>query len=146
MEGMYNNPPPAQFTPFPPQTVAKPERGGFLTFILVLRFIADVFLVLTSLGVMALLSHEAKTGADIGDGGRAVGNTVTLLLGVTCIDLAGVAGVLSWKKWGVYLLGGCEILGLVLKLQEGHIASAMVGLATLMLAGFGIAMRWRYFD
>lgn len=141
---MYN-PPPPQFVPFP-TTVAKPQRGAFLTFILVLRFIADVFLILTSLGVMALLSHEAKTGADLGTTGRAAGNMVTLLLGVTCIDLAGVAGVLSWKKWGVYLLGACEILGLILKLQQGQIGSAMVGLATLMLAGFGVAMRWRYFE
>ncbi len=141
---MYN--PPPQFAPLPTQTVAKPERGVFLTFILVVRFIADAFLILTSLGVMALLSHEANSGADLGTTGRTAGNLVTLLLAVTCIDLAGVAGVLSWKKWGVYLLGGCEVLGLVLKLQEGQVASAMIGLATLMLAGFGIAMRWRYFE
>src|SRR5437773_9737929 len=110
MEGMYN-PPPVQFAPLPTQTVPKPklERGGFLTFILVVRFIGDAFLILTSLGVMALLSHEAKTGNSFGEQGRVVGNAVTLLLGVTCIDLAGVAGVLSWKKWGVYVLGGCEI-------------------------------------
>ena len=142
---MYN-PPPVQFAPYPTQAPAKPQRGGFLTFVLVVRFIGDAFLVLTSLGVMALLSHEAKTGADIGQTGRTVGNMVTLLLGVTCIDLAGVAGVLSWKKWGVYLLGACEVLGLMLKIQNGQVGQAVLGLATLICAGFGIMMRWHHFE
>jgi hypothetical protein len=145
MEGMMmNNPPP--FAPYPPQPVVKPERGGFLTFVLVVRFIGDGLAILGSLGLMSVMSNAAENGARLGAQGRQLGNLVTIMLVSACLDLAGVAGVLSWKKWGVYLLGACEAVSLILRVQSGQTGMAMMGFLTLCFAAFGIAMRWRYFD
>ncbi len=142
---MYN-PPPIPLAPYPPRPVVKPERGGLLTFVLMVRFIADAFAILVSLGVMSALSIAAQNGTHVGAEGRAAGNLVTMALVVSCIDLAGVAGVLSWKKWGVYLLAGCQAFGLMFQVQAGQTAMAMVGLATMLISGFCIAMRWSHFD
>jgi len=143
-----NNPPPflpGTSAPYPPQPVFKPERGGFLTFVLVLRFIGDGLAILGSLGLMSVMSTAAEHGVHSTQG-RELGNLVTITLIAACLDLAGVAGVLSWKKWGVYLLGGCEAVSLILRVNAGQTGMAMMGFLTLCFAAFGIAMRWRYFD
>lgn len=141
-----NNPPPVPFAPYPPQPVFKPERGGFLTLVLVARFIFDGFAVLGSLGLMSILSNAAESGVRLGAQGRQLGNLVTIMLLASCLDLAGVAGVLSWKKWGVYLLGACELVSLVIRINAGQTTQAFMGFCTLAFAAFAISMRWRHFD
>jgi len=142
-----NNPPPLlPLAPIPPRPQPKPERGGFLTIVLGIRLVADGFAILGSLGAMRLLSTAAESGTRLGSEGRAAGNFVTLLLVIACIDLAGVAGVFSWRKWGVYILGGCEALGFIIRIQAGQTGMLLVGMGTILAAGFAIAMRWRYFE
>jgi hypothetical protein len=133
------------FQPLPPQSSPARVRGTFLTSVLGLRFVRDLFAIFT--GIVSMSALSSPDAPIYGPDRRALGNVLALALVITCVDLAGVAGVLSWKKWGVVILGASEALSIMTAIQSGGLGLAtLVGLGTAIGIGFAIATRWKQFE
>jgi hypothetical protein len=70
----------------------------------------------------------------------------TLASGASLLELLGVAGVWTFKRWGVYTLAGFSMLGFVLRMHAGSPISAWLGVASTVIAGVAIAFRWQDFE
>ena len=102
------------------------------------------------MGLSFLLVFTGSSGDGPVDGATAQGMHVTaelamLIFATALVELFGIAGTWSLKRWGVYILAGCSMLSFVLGLRTGQ-GFAIVSLATLLVAGFGIMMHWKDFE
>ena len=102
------------------------------------------------MGLSFLLVFAGSSADGPVDGATAEGMHVTaelavLIFATALVELFGIAGTWSFKRWGVYILAGCSMLSFVLGLRSGQ-AFAIVSIATLFVAGFGILMRWKDFE
>lgn len=133
------------FVPVVAPIVEVPSRGAFLTGLLSLRFIRDLaglfigFITMQALSLPDFPMHGQER--------RAYGNLVTMLMIAACVDLAAVAGTLSWRKWGVFMLAGAEVFSLVVSLEMQTLGgwSSLLGLLTIIGAAFAIMTRWKHF-
>jgi hypothetical protein len=66
--------------------------------------------------------------------------------GVSLVELLGVAGVWTFKRWGVYMLAGFSMLNFVIRMHAGDSTFAMIGLASTAVVGAVIAARWADFE
>ena len=66
--------------------------------------------------------------------------------GLALLELLGVAGVWSFKRWGVYVLSGFSMLNFVVELQMHATFSACLTIFSTMIVGWAIASRWEDFE
>lgn len=109
------------------------KRGCFLTGLLVLGLIADIYsianVILTKMGVVKLPGVEYSTGLTV----------YTIIIGI--ISIVAIVLILMWKKVGVYIYVALSLIGfvaaffIVKDIQVIVIVSAVVSL----LIGLAIA-------
>lgn len=66
--------------------------------------------------------------------------------GLALLELLGVAGVWSFKRWGVYVLSGFSMLNFVVELQAHATFSAGLTFVSTTIVGLVIASRWEDFE
>ena len=66
--------------------------------------------------------------------------------GLSLVELLGVAGVWSFKRWGVYVLSGFSMLNFVVRMHAHQSFSAGLSLISTIIVGFVIASRWEDFE
>ena len=65
---------------------------------------------------------------------------------LSLLELLGVAGVWTFKRWGVYVLSGFSMLNFVIEMQMHATFSAGLTILSTMIVGFVIASRWEDFE
>ena len=73
-------------------------------------------------------------------------NYAMVATGLSLVELLGVAGVWSFKRWGVYILAGFSMLNFVIRMHAGDSTFAMIGIASTVIVGAVIAARWADFE
>jgi hypothetical protein len=130
----------------PPQ---KPELSGMLKAVLVMKALGALLVLGATFLALAALNAVVKPGA-IGSEGRAtmhaLGQILMLVAGVQLVELVGIAGTWSFKRWGVYTLAAFSMLDLVLNLKTANAFSLTIGLVTSLIVALGIASRWKDFE
>ncbi len=127
----------------------KKQLPTFLKVILVLKALAALLVLgLTFITMAAVDSHVDRNA--LTDTSRAtlhaMGQILLVVMLVQLLELIGVAGTWNFKRWGVYLLAGFSMLDIVLNLKISSTSGLSIGLATTLIVGFGIAVRWNDFD
>jgi hypothetical protein len=138
---------PFPFQPSPVPTVA-PRRELPATLKILLGLKALGCLLVTGLSFLTLLAFSDPVDR-VGmtpEAGRVIATLAMLATGASVIELLGVAGTWSFKRWGVYVLAGFSMLGFVFHLKMHDAFGATIGIATTLLAGLAIAMRWDDFE
>jgi len=132
---------------FPPSLTPKPkkERSALLTGMLALRGVMDLAVV--GLGVIAYTALGAQSDVTI-PRERAQHAANILLVGIVIafVELMGVIGTFSYKKWGVYILLGFAGLNIMANFSAGNTVAAYVALGTTAIIGVTLYPRWSDYD
>ncbi len=145
-------PPPMQpFRPFPPDKPQpkgpKAPLSGTLKLILGLKLISVLFVMGGVLLVLMAGSEAAKpTDAATRNAMHQLANLALMAMGASFVELIGIAGTWSMKRWGVYTLMGFSFLNIAVRLSAHDNASAGFSALTTLLVGIMIAPRWNDFD
>ena len=99
------------------------------------------FLALLAMNTIA--DHDITIPPELA---HKMANYAMLATGLSLVELLGVAGVWTFKRWGVYLLSGFSMLNFVIRMHSGDTISAMIGLAMTAVVGATIAARWSDFE
>jgi len=75
-----------------------------------------------------------------------IASMTTLATGLALVELLGIAGTWSFKRWGVYVLSGFAMFGFVLRLQTGDSMGASLGLVSIIITGLVVATSWKDFE
>jgi hypothetical protein len=75
-----------------------------------------------------------------------VASYAMIATGVSLVELLGVAGVWTFKRWGVYTLAGFSMLNFVIRMHAGDSLFALLGLVSTAVVGAVIAARWSDFE
>lgn len=135
--------------PMQPMQPPKKELPSYLKVVLGLKGLGCLAVLgLTLIGLSAMssgvdwpaLTDESRAGLHF------MSRLFMWLMGVELVELLGIAGTWTFKRWGVYILGGFSMLDVVLNLRLESSFGITIGLVTTLVAGFGIATRWGDFD
>jgi len=66
--------------------------------------------------------------------------------GISLLELFGVAGTWSFKRWGVYVLAGFSMLNFVVRMHSGDTFGALLSIGSTAIAGAVVASRWEDFE
>lgn len=66
--------------------------------------------------------------------------------GISLLELFGVAGTWSFKRWGVYVLAGFSMLNFVVRMHAGDAFGALLSIGSTAIVGAVIASRWEDFE
>ena len=144
-------PPMQPFKPFPPDGPrAKPPKAplsGALKAILALKLLSVLFVM----GVVFLVLAAGSSIAPPTDAAsrqlmHQIANLALFAMGVSIIELIGIAATWSMKRWGVYTLVGFSMLNIAIRLSAHDNTSAGFGALTTILVGVMIVPRWNDFD
>jgi hypothetical protein len=120
------------------------ERGGCLTAYLVVAVLGAVASLVLLLGAGSLNASLAAQGVDTTLPGWVIPAQIVLVI----IAVAGVYGIWTWKKWGVYLLVAEWVLSTLIGVASGSGASS--GAASLVLGGavlyYLLKDKWAQFE
>jgi hypothetical protein len=136
--------------PFPAQPVsAAPRRElpGFLKAVLGLKVLGC--LLTMGLSFLMLLEFSNPSDRPVGMSpafAQHLAQLAMIATGVSMIELFGVAGTWTFKRWGVYVLAGFSMLSFVVRMNAGDAVGAVLSLASTMIVGFGIILRWKDFE
>jgi hypothetical protein len=100
------------------------------------------------ISLVALLEWSDPANRPVGmssELAHRIANLAMLATGVSLLELLGVAGVWSFKRWGVYILAGFSMLSFVIRLHNGD-NFGIVSIASTVVAGAVIATRWKDFE
>lgn len=115
--------------------------------VLGLKVVACLFAIGASF--LALLAFNTAADHDIAiprELAHRMANFAMIATGLSLVELLGVAGVWTFKRWGVYLLAGFSMLNFVVRMHSGDSTSAMISLAMTVVVGASIAARWADFE
>ncbi len=73
-------------------------------------------------------------------------NLALLATGASFIELLGVVGTWSFKRWGVYVLAFFTMLGFVFRVSGGDKIGALVSAGSTIIVGLVVASRWSDFE
>jgi hypothetical protein len=137
------------FPMMPPPPQPKREVPSYLKLLLVLKALGCLFtvglsfLMLTTLNRAAAHQHPtSEQQASM----QLVAEITMIAAGMSLVELLGVVGTWSFKRWGVYVLAGFSMMNFVLRLRSGDQLGASMSLAMSVLVGVGIALRWKDFE
>lgn len=117
-------------------------RGALLTVVLVLKGIASLVIMFTSILFLRLQGH-----IDDEDPGSTLLRKLFLFgLVAGVAELSGVLGTWLYKRWGVYLLAIGSMFTLVVMLKTEARFQLLVHIAVVSAAAFAIQKRWERFD
>jgi hypothetical protein len=115
--------------------------------ILLAKTLLCLFTIGGSLFMMTVVSDPHYWPEGFGaDAARRVANLSMLATGLSLLELMGVAGARSFKRWGVYVLAGFSMLNFVVRMHAHQPFSAGVSLVSTIIVGFVIASRWEDFE
>ncbi len=122
-------------------------RGAFLAFSLVVEAIQGLAAVLAGLFGLSALSH---TGTDVlsrmdPETLASARKTLLVMAASGAAELVCVAGIWSWKKWGVYALVFVEVIG-SLDVIRSHPIATVLDLAFNLAFVFVIVSKWELFE
>ncbi|HEY1957352.1 MAG TPA: hypothetical protein VGH28_17155 [Polyangiaceae bacterium] len=133
----------------PPPPLRRPQLPGYLKAILVVKALGCLIGVAIAFTAMAVINSKVDP-TSLGDDGReamhSLGKLLTLVMVVELLQLVGVAGTWSFKRWGVYVLAGFSMLDIVLNIRTQNNTALLLGLVTSLIAAGGIAARWKDFE
>ena len=98
---------------------------------------------------LGLLAFNAAADHDIAippEWAHRMANYAMIATGLSLVELLGVAGVWSFKRWGVYLLAGFSMLNFVVRMHSHDTTFALIGVASTAIVGAVIAARWSEFE
>ena len=131
-----------QSTPKPVR--ALPQR---VKSVLMLKTIGCLFTIAGSLITMMAVSDPQYWPEGFG---AAWAHKMAMLsmvaTGLSLLELMGVAGTWTFKRWGVYVLSGFSMLNFVVRMHAHQTFSAGVSLVSTMIVGWVIASRWEDFE
>lgn len=135
--------------PFVPPKPPRPRLPFYLKALLALKAAACVLVLFLCFTTLAVLNAKVDP-MSMGDDGRramhALGQILMLLVVVELLQLLGIVGTWSMKRWGVYLLAFFAMLDVVLNLRAHSPVAITLGLATTIIVGSGIVVRWKDFE
>ena len=123
------------------------ELPGQVKGILGLKVLGCV--VTMGISVLTLLAWSDPASEPIGmssEMAHRVANYAMLASGASLLELLGVAGVWSFKRWGVYVLSGFSMLNFVIRMHSGDTFGAFLSIVATAIAGAAIATRWQDFE
>jgi hypothetical protein len=121
----------------PMQLYEEPIRGGWLTLLLVMKFIGNVIAAITYLFVVCgVLSLNGR------------GPSVALAyLALVVTNITAIAAIWNWRRWGLYLLVVSAIVIFALNLSLGLLHwSTGIGLFGPLLVFAAMWPRWKSFE
>ena len=127
--------------PTPPPKLRAP-LSGLVKLILGLKVAGCLVVLFGSMLALAALSNKPLAP----EMAHQLSTLLTLSSGAAAVQLVAVAGVWSFKRWGVYLLVTIGLLAVVFDMKAGSTFSAALGISTLLFVGFAIAGRWNDFE
>lgn len=130
----------------PAPVLRRPELPRYLKAILVTKLLACLgWMALSFLLVFAGSSSNEPIAGTTAEGMHAAAKLAMIIMATALVELFGIAGTWSFKRWGVYVLAGCSMLSFVLGVKSGQ-AFGFFSIATMMAAGFAILTRWKDFE
>jgi len=134
------------FSGFPPFNAPPPKKRELpsqLKAILGLKVVGCLFVIAGSLLTLLGLSDK-HVPSDIA---HNIARLTSLGTGAALLELLAVAGIWSFKRWGVYMMAGFTMLGLVFNLKLGGVGfTTIVNVVMTAVAGIAIAVRWNDFE
>ena len=141
--------PPPHLAFAPPPSARKKEHPRTLLAILALKGVGSLFgLAFGIMGYAALSNAQTETphfGTRVQDA-HALANLALVMILVSAIELAGVLGTYSFKRWGVFIVTGFTIFSALLHVKNGETYSAVLGLLSTAVLGLLIFPRWVEFE
>ncbi len=131
--------------PAVPAVSSRKERGGLLTFFILFNLVSNVI----GIAILALGSAFVDGMASRGRMDEAVASRVShavlfsVLVGL--VDTASLAGMWSWKKWGVYGVGGCILLSTLSSARQHSFMSWFYVINAVCFV-FMLLPRWKQFE
>ena len=138
--------PPVFDFPEPPRA-PKPKkvRPPVLSAMLGLKGAVDLLIV--GVGVISYADLGNKAGVTIPrEQAQHLANVLLVGIVLSFVELFGVLGTFSFKRWGVYLVVGFSALNVMANLSSGNRWTAMIGLATTILVGAFVYPRWSDYE
>lgn len=106
-------------------------------------------LIMMGLSVIVLLAFSDPQSWPEGmtsEMAHKVANISVVATGVALLELLGVAGTWSFKRWGVYVLAGFSMMSFVLRVHMGDAFGAAISVTTTLITGLVVAGRWKEFE
>jgi ABC-type branched-subunit amino acid transport system permease subunit len=131
------------------QSTPKPVRGlpARVKTVLMLKTLGCLFTIGGSLIMMTVVSDPQSWPEGFGaEWARRVAMLSVVATGLSLVELLGVAGTWSFKRWGVYVLSGFSMLNFVVRMQAHQTFSAGLSLISTLIVGIVIASRWEDFE
>jgi hypothetical protein len=131
------------------QSTPKPVQGlpPRVKTVLMLKTLGCLFTIGASLLMMMAVSDPAHWAEGFTvEYARRIALLSMVATGISLLELLGVAGTWSFKRWGVYILSGFSMLNFVVLMQSHQSFSAGVSLVSTMIVGAVIASRWEDFE
>jgi len=132
----------------PAYTAAKkrelPARVKAILSIKLLASLATMFL-----SVVVLLAWSDPADRPIGmsqEMAHRIATMASAASALSLLELFGVAGTWSFKRWGVYILTGFSMLNFVVRMHSGDAFGACLTIATTLVTGAVVASRWQDFE
>jgi hypothetical protein len=141
------------FQPFPQESAVPSSRSGArplpgsLKLILGLKALGCLLTSFLSMLVMMALSDRTALpeGMTVAMA-HQLGQLAMIATGVSIVELLGVAGTWTFKRWGVFVLATFSMLNFAIRMSGHDSFGAILSLGTTALAGLVIAARWREFE
>ncbi len=115
----------------------------------ILGFKALGCLLTMGLSVIVLLAWSDPADRPVGMS-QAMAHHIAMMAAagsaLSMLELFGVAGTWSFKRWGVYILTGFSMMNFVVRMHSGDAFGACVSIATTLITAFVIASRWEDFE
>lgn len=131
------------------QSTRKPVRElpARVKTVLMLKTLGCLLAIGGSLLMMTAVSDPAHWPEGFGaEWAHRIATLSMVATGLSLLELLGVAGVWSFKRWGVYVLSGFSMLNFVVSMQAHATFSAGLTLLSTMIVGVVIASRWEDFE
>lgn len=142
-------PPPQPLGFAPPPTPKKKVQPRSLVVILALKGISALLALAFGIMAYAALSNvQTETphfGTQVQDS-HALGNLALVMVFVSAVELAGVLGAYTFKRWGVFIVVGFTVFSALLHMKNGETASAAFSLLSTAALSILIFPRWAEFE
>jgi len=124
------------------------ELPGSLKAILLVKVVAClVVLGVTFILFLGLSSVTEPLSSTAAVRMHVMSNLLSLAAGAALLELFGIAGIWSFKRWGVYMLACFTMLGFVFSLKLGNVGfGTCIDVVTTLVAAGAIGARWRDFE
>jgi ABC-type branched-subunit amino acid transport system permease subunit len=131
-----------------PTSRPRRELPGYIKGMLMLKLLA----CLVTLGISTLFLLEGSDPANAQvmtiapEAAHRLAMYAMVASGISLVELLGVAGTWSFKRWGVYVLGGFSMLNFVVRWHAMDTFGAIISVTTTAIAAMLVASRWEDFE